>query len=115
MLTLNERSGVEFDARFFATGDSPTVPTSAHWRLDCETTGTAVVDWTAVTPVVEMDDLGNIASCYVRIEIAGASNAILDAANRRETKSLLVVADKDLPREYSTLYQYSVRNLRGRA
>lgn len=114
MRVLNEKSGLEHRAHFSDTFGAPTIPATVHWRLDCQTTGTVLQDWTEVTPVTVSDETG-ITDVYALIEIPGALNAIQSDSNPRELKTLLVVAAKDQPSEYSEVLSYYVRNLRGRS
>jgi len=115
-ITINERAGLEYDARFFDSAKRPALPATAHWRLDCETTGRVLQDWTELAVQSSTGATGLVTSVFALIEIDGSLNAIQSNKNARELKTLLIVANKDLPREYSVNppYQYYVRNNRGR-
>lgn len=113
MDVVKERSGLEFRAEFHDAFNAPTVPVSVHWRLDCETTGNAIVDWTEVTPDITLTEQG-ITDVFVTINVPSLANAMQKSTNQRELKTLLVVAAKDTDRELPETYQYYVLNLRGR-
>jgi hypothetical protein len=113
MDALNERAGVELQTDFADSFNQPTVPVSVHWRLDCETTGNVLRDWTEITPTVETDESG-LSKVYATIDIPGSLNAIQSNRNYREKKTLWVVAGKDTEREYSETYEYWIMNRRGR-
>ena len=114
MRTYNERSGVEFRVHFTDSYDAPTIPETAHWRLDCEETGTVLQDWTVATVTTESDETG-IVDVYATIEIPSSLNAIQRSNSTKELKTLLVVANKDQSSEFSETLQYYVKNLRGRS
>lgn len=114
MDVFNERNGVEIRFHFSDAADSPTIPATVHWRLDCETTGRVIQGDTEVTPVPVLDETGLI-DCYVTVEVPGSLNAIQSNGNARELKTLLVIANKDQDGEYSQAYQYYIKNLRGRS
>jgi hypothetical protein len=114
MLQINEKSGHEFSVEFKDADGVPTQPTTAHWRLDCETTRKALQDDTALTVIASTDDNG-ITHYRATVEVPGSLNAIQNNRNAREMKKLLVIADKDSAREYSLEVTYAVVNLRGRS
>ena len=117
---FNEHDGAELEVRFKGTSPdgvpgAPAVPQTAYWRLDCATTGQSLREWTAVTPVVVMDETGtSVAKCYVRIDVPSELNVIQNARNSREDKVLMVAADKDAPREKNDQLVYSIKNTRQR-
>jgi hypothetical protein len=110
----NERAGVEYRVHLFDEFNLPAIPETVHWRLDCETTGTQLADWTLVTPETVARVGGGYKEVYVDIEIAGPLNAIQKDRNKRELKKLWVVCNKDQAREFNRDTQYEIRNLRGR-
>ena len=114
MLVINEKSGREFTAAFFDAGYNASLPATVHYWLDCETTGTVLIDWTAITPEMGVDANGSDIATAT-IVIPGSASAIQKSTNRQELKTLLVVSDKDTDGEFSQTYQYYVRNLRGRS
>ena len=113
MDVYNERTGVELNAHFSDALNSPTVPSTVHWRLDCEATGTVLRDWTEVTPVTVQDETG-LVDVYATVEVPASLNAIQRSGSARELKTLLISAAKDGDGEYNETYQYYVKNLRGR-
>jgi hypothetical protein len=104
----NEHAGVEVTS-YFEGGGVPTNPTTVHWRLDCVTTDTALIDWTEQGVSVEVDESGTT-RYYVVILIPGSANVIQKTANKQELKEVTIVADKDQDREFSETYQYYVKN-----
>ena len=110
MKTVSERNGLEFTAKFFDHENQPAVPATVHWRLDCQTTGANLVDWTEETPVATYDDFGDAVDVSVEVEIPASANAIQQDSNRREIKELTVTAGKDTDREYSETITYVVVN-----
>jgi len=114
VITINERTGMEIEARFFDADDAPTAPTTVHWQLICDTTNQTVQDWTLVASTQEVDEFGQITGVRVDIQIPGPLNAIQKNGNRKELKRLIVAANKDEAGEYSEEYAYYVRNLPGR-
>lgn len=91
----------------------PTIPATAHWRLDCVTSDKTLVGWTAASVQSQSNAFGLIES-WITIEIPGSVNAIQDESNKREEKQVLIVADRDTDREYSEVVPYYVRQVRGR-
>ena len=115
MISYPEKAGVELEALFFDNQNNPAVPSTVHWRLDCATTKKELVDdWIQVPVVIDSDEAGNVLSVTATITIPGHLNSIQWDRNRRETKTLLVVSNKDLDSEYSQDYSYVVNNLQGR-
>lgn len=114
MDVYNERTGFELVARPTDTGDNPTVPSTLHWRLDCETTGKELQGWTEVTPTSVLSESG-LVDVYATIEVPASLNVIQDSRNWKERKTLLVSAAKDQSGEYNEVYQYDIKNLRGRS
>ena len=96
--TFHENSGVEFTAEPEDWQGGAALPTTLHWKLSCDTTSKVLQDWTSLTT-----------GTSVTIEIPGSLNKIQDRSNQRETKVLLVVADKDTDREYSEEFPYYVK------
>ena len=114
MDVYNERNGVEFKAHFADAYDTPTIPSTVHWRLDCETTNTVLQGDTEIAAETLSDESG-VVDVFASIEVPGALNAIQNNRNAKELKTLLVIADKGMSSEYSQTYQYYVKNLRGRS
>lgn len=113
MRLINEKSGFEVEARFEDVGGAPTVPLTAHWRLRCVTNDRTIVDWTALATETLTGSVGEVLGVRAVIDVAGANNALVDRANRREVRELQIVAAKDTDREYSETMQYGVRALSG--
>lgn len=113
---LNEHDGAPIHVEIEDTDGQPKVPTTAHWRLRCETTSQNLTEWTAFTPTQETDDFGNLVRVTGDFLVAGSLNVIRNAANLRELKRVLVVCDKDLDGEWSARppAKYYVQRERGR-
>ena len=78
------------------------VPTTLHYRLDCLSTGTQILDWTSITA----DDVSSIA-------ITATQNAIQSDCNEIERKQLTVKANSGLSTQYQASFSYDVTNLFG--
>jgi hypothetical protein len=109
-----ERAGLEVESHFLASTRRPALPTTVHWRLDCQTSGTVVQDWTELTPESETDAAGNYRDVWVEFSIPGSLNDIVRDRNKREQKILWIVANKDLDNEFSETQAYWVINRSGR-
>ena len=77
-------------------------PTTIHWRLDCLSTQTTVVDWTSVS-----------AASNFTLAITGAYNAIVSGSNERETKQVTVKTNSGLDTQCVGAVEYIVENLYG--
>lgn len=113
MFTVNEKSGFEFTASFTDADGNPTPPTTAHWRVYCTSTDKALTDW-AEQPVVSATGIDGITTYTITVPVPGYVNALQNSRNTRETKNLLVVADKDLSTEWSQELSYIVNAVKGR-
>ena len=110
---INERDACRWRAVLKDDDESPVVPGTGHWRLDCATTGQSVRDWTAVAIQTEVDDFGALTAAYATIDIPASANAIIDRCNPRETKRLLFAADLGTEYEQKQQKTYDVVNLQG--
>ena len=78
-------------------------PTTIHYRIDCLSTGTTIVDWTAVSsPAGEKS-----------ISVTGDNSAIINGDKKTELKQLTVQADRGLTTQSTGRVLYRVRNLDG--
>lgn len=111
---VNERDTVKYRAVFKDADEAPIVPGTAHWRLDCATTGVTLTDWTAVAVLTEVDDFGALTMAYATVDVPAELNVMQDACNRRELKRLLVAADVNTSYEQKQQASYYVNNLLGR-
>jgi hypothetical protein len=110
MKTIYEGDGIEFKARFFSGNVKALVlPASAEWRLECDTTGTLLQDWTAATIVSDVVE-GVVNEAYAQIDVDGSLNALC-GSSKTETKRLLVSADRGTARQASEEFTYNVRML----
>lgn len=99
---VSEGSVSYIEATFRDKAGVLTSPSSARYRIDCRTTGTAILAWTAVTGV----------SSAFTIEVASTSNAIIVAANELEVKTITVEATYGVTDKITGEYDYFVKNLR---
>jgi hypothetical protein len=74
-------------------------PNTLRYRLDCETTQTNLIPWTAIS-----------ASSTVDLTIASTFNAIVNAANDVETKVVTVQANYGTSTQLNKRYAYDVLN-----
>ena len=95
--TYNEKSGLEFTATFTDVDYSPAQPGSVAWRLICEHCDKVLQDWTSVVASVQPDG-----SVEALIQVPGPVVTLCNPNSQREVKRLLVVADKDGDREFSS-------------
>lgn len=101
--TLNEGSRCFIKAKFFDKNQSPQIASSLQFRVDCETTGQAVLDWTTITP-----------SAVVEIQIDATLNSIINRRNSIERKVVTFKANADPPESAFTEAQsYDLINLQG--
>src|SRR5262249_31390074 len=82
--TLNEGSRCFVKAKFFDHDGKPQIPNSLEYRVDCETTGTSLQDWTTVTP-----------GAVVEVQIDATVNAIVNRRNQIERKVVTFQANAD--------------------
>ena len=106
--TIPQRSGLELNAEFQSIEGAAALPSTAHWRLTCETSGRVLQDWTAATLSAETT-AGTVTRVSVTVEIPGSLTALCDPSSQRELKLCTIVADKDGPREYSEDFPFYVR------
>ena len=116
MRPINERSGREFTAYFEGVTGEPQAPATGHWRLVGRQNGAIVVlqDWTEETPEPVFDPAtGGVTGIKITIHIDGMHHRIASGRRIREERELQVVADMDLPREYSQTEEYYVTPMAG--
>lgn len=113
MLVVNEGDGQEFVSEFFDSGGNPTAPSSVEWSFRCLTTDTLLQDWTAI-PLQTLVESSGRTVYYVAGTIPGPLNAIQNDRNSRELKQLQVVSNRGETGQFSDVFQYYVRNIKGR-
>lgn len=101
MKIVTEGSAFTITARF-RNGTASATPTTAHYRVDCRTTKRVIFEWTEVDP-----------SSLVSIEVLPEWNAILDASNLVEQKTLTVAANRGTSSQRIRAYTWEVKNLQG--
>lgn len=77
-------------------------PTNVYYRLDCLSTGIAILDWTSISTAAS-----------VSITITPTQNEIQRTHNYQERKQLTVAADYGLSTQYVESVEYDVVNLQG--
>ena len=100
---IREASQHVVDVKFKQRSDATlVVPTNVSYRIDCLTTGVAILDWTSVSA----DD-------EVSITITPTQNALRDQCNARETRQLTVAADYGLSGQFLDSVSFELENVRG--
>jgi len=101
--TLNEASRCWVKVKFFDKNAAPQTPSSVRYRIDCETTGQTVLDWTAFGT-----------DTVIEIFVDAPLNAIINSRNPIERKVMTVQANADTPDEvFNETQQWDVINLQG--
>ena len=113
MLVVNENDGQEFVSEFFDSGGNPTAPSTVEWSFRCLTTDTLLQDWTALPLQTVVESSGRTVY-FVSGTISGTLNAIQQDRNARELKQLQVISNRGEEGQYSDVFQYYVRNIKGR-
>ena len=93
--TLNEGSRCFVKAKFFDKQENPQIPTSVQYRIDCETTGQNLLDWTFLTP-----------DTVIEITVDATLNTIISPRNSLERKVLTIKANADPPESAFTETQF---------
>ena len=90
---------------YFRTRATPaaSTPTTIHYRIDCLSTRTQIVDWTAV----------GSPSTSNTIVISATHNQILDDGHLRERKLLTIKVDSGLTTQVMRAKNWYVKNLQG--
>lgn len=102
MRRINEGTAVELSVARRGDDGSLVTPTSLKYKVDCETSGTAITAWTTLTP-----------ASITAIAIPATSNAIQDDSNPYEDKVVTVMANAGLSTQEVTEQRYRVENLGG--
>jgi hypothetical protein len=98
--TINEQSTSYLTVQFTDKTGVPASPITLTYRIDCISSGTAVVPETALTP-----------GTSVEITITAAQNVIVDTTNAKELKRVTLVAGFTNDEQHCEDYDYYVRNL----
>lgn len=88
--------------RFFDSTNAPQIPDAIRYRIDCESTGRVLQDWTEVDPLAE-----------VSFTIPAQINAIQARANSAELKSLTVECNTGTQNQFTDDFTWRVRNMLG--
>lgn len=86
--TLNERSRCWVKSKFYDKNQASQTPNAIRYRVDCQTSGKALIDWTNVAP-----------ANTVEILVDAAYNAIQNNGNPVERKCMTIqtIDDDGLP------------------
>ena len=95
--SVNEDTSRNLTVSFFDADGVAVIPASVSYRVDCETTGREVRDWT---------EFGGTLATSIEIELTSADNCILNQANETETRKVNVLTP-----EAHYEYEYTVNNL----
>ena len=102
MRNVNEEGTLYVTAKFYDTNDLLFTPASADYRIDCLTSGSAIREWTSLTPATS-----------VTIAVTGDDNRIVDSRHSRETRQLVVRYTDGSGNGQLSQAQYRVDNLHG--
>lgn len=100
MRRVPERSLLRIRARLLDPDDVPTVPNTLRYRLDCQTTGTTLIDWTDVSPV-----------SLLEVTVPADTNRIINTRNKVERKVFTVDANTGTADAFTCEELYEVKNL----
>ena len=98
----NEGQSFTANFKFFDEDWVPSSPLTARYRIDCLTTGKVVVDWTDITATQSVD-----------IAVSPDDNDILNTANPRERKQMVVESNYSTSTQSVQTSEWDVRNLQG--
>lgn len=98
--TVNEKSSSYLTVAFFDKTGAAAIPASVTYRLDCLTTGAAILADTVLSPAASIE-----------IAITPTQNAILADGNTTETKRVTVKATYGASDAINAQYDYLVANL----
>jgi hypothetical protein len=100
---VNEESAITVNVqRLDDNSGAVEAPTTLKYRVDCQTTRTALVPWTTVT-----------ADVVTVVPVSGATNMIQDDRDAEEIKVMTVMTDEGLSTQLTSEYAWSVVNLYG--
>lgn len=100
---LNEGSRCFVKAKFTDKNGTPQIASSLQYRVDCETTQTAILDWQTLTPAQS-----------VEVQIDATLNTIISRGNAVERKTVTFKCNADPPEgAFTGIQQYDLVNLQG--
>lgn len=101
---LNERSKFTLDITFADESGNVADPTSAHWRMYCDTTKTDLhSDW---------QEIALTTTGTVSIDVSAELTRIINTRNRYEEKVIAIEQDYGLSTQVSHEHRIRVKNLR---
>lgn len=100
---INENGAFTHEDTFLNNADVATVPTTIRYRVDCLTTGTAIRDWTTVSP----------GTAITTFTLTADDNEIQDSCNAYELREVLIHYNLGLSTAKVKSHQYRVVNRYG--
>lgn len=99
---VGEGSTFPVRIRTYDADSVPTTPLAVKYRIDCESTGETIRDWTTLA-----------ASSDQTVTITATDNRIVEDRNRKEKRSLTVVIDDDMSTQFvpPAPFQWEVTNV----
>lgn len=102
MFVVDEASPLRARVNLLDPDAVAAVPSTLRFRLDCETTGTTLIEWTDIAPASTFD-----------LTIPAEANRIINQRNRFERKVLTVEANSGTQDQFPKDVTYAVRNMAG--
>lgn len=101
MKRVNEGSSALLTVGFFDADDTPAVPQSVEYRIDCVETGEQIRDWVSLSPAPE-----------ISISLTAEDNASMQTGRSVEQHEVTVRAGYGSAQYLTDRYKYEVANLR---
>lgn len=100
--TVNEREYFKLRWTVLDENSVASTPRSMRYRIDCQTTGRAIVPWTDLS-----------LNSTTTLNVPSSVNAIISTGNSKETKVITVDTNYDDDDRVPAEYAWDVRNLGG--
>jgi len=102
MKQVSERSRLRVAIKFSDYAWANVVPDTVRYRIDCQTTGQQILDWTDASP-----------AAVLTVTVTPDQNAIINDANRYEDKVMAVECNVGTDTQFIDNYTWRVKNLQG--
>ncbi len=99
---VNEGSRLPLEIELRDYTNAAVVPTTLRYRIDCDTTGKALVAWTTLSP-----------ASSISLTVPASANAIQNRCNPTEIKVITFEADAGTDNAFTSEHKWQVINLRG--
>lgn len=86
---------------FFDNAGAALAPSTAKYRIDCDSNNQVIRDWTNVTPADVM-----------AIDMAAADTVIITDTNNEESRRVTVVLNEGLTTQFTEEFVYTIKNLK---